>query len=131
MAGSCLLAIAACGTASVQKPSKQPGVSLAGMIIRNDLAYSVRDVMITIPASGAFAGCGNITQKSDCRTSFETVDYSGNPMVVSWTERGQAHSTGEFDVKPDSDFDRSKPAWLEVTIFAAGQAGAKLVQNQD
>ena len=98
-------------------------------MIHNKLPYPVTDVMINVPETGAFAGCGNIMPKTDCRTSFESVDYSGKAMVVSWKERGQPQKTGEFVLKPGSGLDISQPAWLEVTIFAAGQAGATFIQT--
>jgi len=125
---ACVLMLAACASAPVAEVSSRPAVSIAGMIIRNDLLYPVTEVMINVPETGAFAGCGNIMPESSCQTSFETVDYSGHAMVVSWKEYGQSHSTKEFVVEPGKTIDVYKPAWLEVTIFAAGQAGAKFVQ---
>lgn len=124
----CVLLLPACTAMTVPEPGSQPVLSVAGMIIRNDLVYPVTEVMINVPETGAFAGCGNILPDSHCQTSFETVDYSGNAMVVSWKEYGQAQSTKEFVVEPGGDIDLNSPAWLEVTIFAAGQAGAKFVQ---
>lgn len=120
--------LSACSVVPVPDINSPPALSIAGMIIRNNLLYPVTEVMINVPETGAFAGCGNILPESHCRTSFETVDYSGNAMVVRWKEYGQDHSTKEFVVEPGRDIDVSKPAWLEVTIFAAGQAGAKFVQ---
>jgi hypothetical protein len=120
--------LSACSPVPVPEINPPPALSIAGMIIRNDLLYPVTEVMIMVPETGDFAGCGNILPESNCRTSFETVDYSGNAMVVSWKEYRQEHSTKEFVVEPGKDIDVGKPAWLEVTIFAAGQAGAKFVQ---
>ena len=120
--------LSACSPVTVSEINPLPALSIAGMIIRNDLLYPVTEVMIQVPETGDFAGCGNILPESECRTSFQTVDYSGNAMVVSWKEYGQEHSTREFVVEPGRDIDASKPAWLEVTIFAAGQAGARFVQ---
>jgi hypothetical protein len=123
--------LSACSQVPVPEINPAPALSIAGMIIRNDLLYPVREVMIKVPETGDFAGCGNILPESNCRTSFETVDYAGNAMVVSWKEYGQEHSTKAFVVEPGRDIDVNKPAWLEVTIFAAGQAGAKFVQPSD
>jgi hypothetical protein len=125
---ACFLLLSACSAMPVPEANPRPVLSIAGMMIRNDLLYPVTEVMITVPETGAFAGCGNIMPQTDCRTSFETVDYSGNAMVVSWKEYGQAYSTKEFVVEPGKAIDLNRPAWLEVTIFAAGQAGAKFVQ---
>ena len=65
---------------------------------------------------------------SECSTGFESVDYLANAMKVSWKEYGAPHETDEFVVKVPEGLDRGKPAWLEVVIFAKGQAGAKLTQ---
>jgi hypothetical protein len=124
----CFSLLAACTAVPVSDTSSQPALSIAGMIIRNGLLYPVTAVLIKVPDTGAFAGCGNILPESHCRTSFEAVSYSGNAMVVSWKEHGQDYSTGEFTVEPGKEIDVSKPTWLEVTIFAAGQAGARFVQ---
>lgn len=98
------------------------------MVIKNGLAFPVKDVMITIPATGAFAGCGNILPRSECRTGFEAVDYFANAMIVSWTEYGKPHQTDEFVIEIPESLDRGQPVWLEVVVFAMGQAGATLVQ---
>lgn len=125
---SCFLLVSACSAVPAPEVSSQPVVLIAGMIIRNELLYPVTGVMIEVPETGAYAGCGNILPESNCRTSFEAMDYSGSAMVVSWKEYGQDHSTKEFTIEPGKDIDVSKPAWLEVRIFAAGQAGARFVQ---
>ena len=98
------------------------------MVIRNELPFPVTDVMINIPATGVFAGCGNIMQRSECRTSFEVVNYAGNALVVSWKEYGKPHKTGEIVMDFPEDLVAGRPAWLEVVIFAMGQAGAQLIQ---
>jgi uncharacterized protein YceK len=105
------------------------GVTIAGMVIRNELMYGVTDVMINVPATGAFAGCGNIMSRSECRISFEAVDYSGHPVAVSWKEYGEPQQTDEFLLETGSDIDPGRAAWLEVIIFARGQAGANLIQE--
>ena len=128
---ACLVLFQGCGISNERTPVEASSVALDGMIIRNELVYPVKNVMITVPVTGNFAGCGNIMPRSDCRTRFEAVDYAGNAMLVNWTEYGQQHSTKEFTVEPGSEISRSGTAWLEVTIFAPGQAGAKLVQAQD
>jgi len=115
-------------TANQPEPAAPTGVFMEGMVIRNELPYPVTDVMINIPATGAFAGCGNIMQRSECRTSFEAVDYTRNALVVSWKEYGKAHQTGKFVMDIPEDMIAGMPAWLEVVIFATGQAGGKLIQ---
>jgi hypothetical protein len=119
----------ACVSATpVQEPTGPTGIVLEGIVIRNELLYPVKDVMINVPATGAFAGCGNIMPRSECRTRFEAVDYAGNALVVSWKEYGKPHTTGEFDIDIPQHLDPGIPAWLEVIVFAKGQAGAKLIQ---
>ena len=118
-----------CATNSGDREQAEPtGIVVAGIIIRNELAFPVTDVMINVPATGAFAGCGNIMARSACRTTFEAVDYYAHKMVVSWKEYGQAHQTGEFVMQQQDDLDPGRSAWVEVSIFAMGQAGARLIQ---
>lgn len=128
---ACFPLLSACSRVTVPEAGSRPGVSIAGMSIRNDLPYPVTEVMIRVTETGAFAGCGNILPESACRTSFEAVDYSGNAMTVSWKEHGQEHSTKDFVLEPGIDIDTGRPAWLKVTIFAPGQAGARFVQLPD
>lgn len=125
---ACLFLLSACSPVTVTEIESRPDVWIAGMTIRNDLPYPVTAVMIKIPATGAFAGCGNILHQSACRTSFEAVAYSGEDMLVSWKEHGQEHSTKEFALEPGIDIMVDKPVWLDVTIFAPGQAGARFAQ---
>ncbi len=104
---------------------------IEGIEIRNSLSWSVTDVMVEVPATGRFAGCGNLMARSSCRTSFEEVDYRANPIVIRWRERGQPHQTGEFVVQVPEGMRPGQLAWIEVIIFAPGQAGAKLVPAPD
>ena len=125
----CALILGGC-SATGQAPEKPPaaGIAIEGMLIRNELAYPVTDVMIDVPATGAFAGCGNILPRSECSTSFQHVDYPGHAMVVSWKEYGAPQKTPEFLLKIPAGLDSARPVRLEVVIFAQGQAGATLVQ---
>jgi hypothetical protein len=125
----CLAVLQACAPIARGPEQAEPsGIVIEGMVIRNELQFPVTDVMINVSATGAFAGCGNIMQRSECRTSFEQVDYADSAVVVSWKEYGQPHNTGEFVIDIPEEFDTGKPAWLEVVIFAMGQAGARLIQ---
>jgi hypothetical protein len=126
----CLTAAGLPGCASgpaATAPSGAPGIAIEGLVIRNDLAYSVTDVMIDVPATGAFAGCGNILARSECRTTFQQIDYRGNGLVVSWKEHGQPQKTDEFVVRPPTDASPGDAFMVEVVVFAPGQAGARLV----
>lgn len=127
----CLAALLAQGCSSVEvlkKPAENPVVVVEGMLIRNQLPFPITDVMINVPATGAYAGCGNVMPRSECRTSFEKVDYKANALVVSWKEYGKPHQTGEIVLALPGGLDPTRPAWLEVVVFAMGQAGAQFVQ---
>ncbi|RPH97586.1 MAG: hypothetical protein EHM68_07685, partial [Lysobacterales bacterium] len=85
-----------CATAAAGgSRASPPGVIIEGIEIRNELAYPVTDVMIEVPATGAFAGCGNLLPRSGCSNAFAGVDYRSNAVVIRWKERGAEHSTGE------------------------------------
>lgn len=119
--------LAGCAGDSPPRPSggAVPAISVVGVVIENGLAYGVTDVIIEAPASGAFAGCGNLLPRSSCSNRFQDLEYRGNPVVVRWTERGVSHQTPEFVVKA-----RGEPSpgeyIVRVVIFAPGQAGAEL-----
>lgn len=124
-----LFLIAACSASPpVEDEAGLPGVEVAGIVIKNRLAFPITDVLIQSPASGNFAGCGNILPRSECSTSFESIDYQRDELVITWKEYGDPKTTGEFVVDVPANLDTGRPAWLEVVVFAMGQAGARLVQ---
>jgi hypothetical protein len=84
--------------------------------------------MIEVPATGAFAGCGNVLPRTACSNAFPGVDYRSNAVLVNWRERGAAHSTGEFVIEIPDTLKSGEAAVVEVVIFAPGQAGARLIQ---
>lgn len=103
-------------------------LAIRGLRIRNELPYAVTDVLVTVPATGAFAGCSNVLAHTECSTSFRSMAYRGNPMVVTWKERGKPQHTDEFVVEEPEDLLPGADARLDVIIFAPGQAGAKLAE---
>lgn len=117
-----------CSTAE-PKPvqPESSGINIEGIIIRNQLAYPVTDVMVEVPATGDFAGCGNIFQRTACSTSFPAADYRRNAIVIRWKEHGEPQSTDEFIVTVPDGIVPGTNAWLEVIVFAKGQAGARLI----
>lgn len=122
------LALSACaGTGPEQAPSFTP-VDVRGIVIWNHLPYTVRDVMVETPATGRFAGCGNIMPKTKCQTSFPAQQYAGNELLVSWTERGEPQATEPFALKRPVGAPVDAAFWLVVEVFAPGQAGARLAQ---
>lgn len=121
--------IAGCSAVPTEpRADNAAGIHVEGIIIQNGLYYPVTDVMVEVPATGGFAGCGNIIQRTECRTSFPARDYRGNPVVVSWKEHGNPHQTDPFVVKLPETAAAGDVFWLEVVVFSAGQAGARLVQ---
>lgn len=123
-----MLVVCACSPVR-EKAAKSTGsgIDIDGIIISNELLYPVTDVMVEVPATGNFAGCGNILGRSQCSTSFPSAEYRQNAIVVSWKEYGKPHRTAEFVVRIPAGMQPGSVAWLEVIVFAAGQAGAKLV----
>lgn len=124
---ACLLAVA-CAPAPPKPVVVEPGIEVVGIVIRNALAYSVHDVMVQVPATGRFAGCGNIVQNTECRTSFPAIEYGKNTLLVTWTEHGEPQATEEFVVEPPAGTHPGDSLWLEVVIYNKGLAGARLVQ---
>lgn len=122
-----LLAASLLACAGAPKRDDTVVAEIDGIVIRNQLAYPVHDVMVEVPATGAFAGCGMILRRSQCSTSFPAAAYRRNPLVVRWTEYGEARATDEILLEAPAGESAGAGWWLEVLIFAPGQAGARLV----
>ena len=125
-----LLWLISCTATSSVTPGTT-GIVIDRVVIRNELALSVTEVTIMVPASGNFVSCGNIVARSECSTTFPGRDYFANAVVINWKEYGEPHSTDEFVIEIPDDMDRGIAATLEVIIFNRGQAGARLVTRQD
>lgn len=124
-------ALAAALPACVNTPGREgvtagPPLVITGVVIRNELPYTVNDVMIEAPASGSFAGCGSIVPRSECSNTFQGVDYQANPVVIRWKEHGQPHQTDEFRISLPEPPKAGRTYVIEVIVFAPGQAGARL-----
>ena len=130
MAGLAAALLAGCAVprSGVGK-SDIPVLVIDGIVIRNELVYPVTEVMIEVPATGAFAGCGNVLPRTACANAFPGVDYRSNAVLVHWREHGAAHSTGEFVIEIPDTLRPGEAAVVEVVIFAPGEAGARLIQR--
>lgn len=123
------VAACACANIQVKTPETLPsGMEIEAIVIRNELPYGVTDVQILAVNTGRFAGCGNLMAGTACRTDFETTALYAGKAVVTWKERGEPQTTGEFVIEAPDRVDPSRPAWLEVIIFAPGDAGARIEQ---
>lgn len=130
LCGLTVLGFTACSPILPREESLSPApVVIEGIVIRNQLSRAVTDVMVEVPATGGFAGCGNLMARSSCSTSFQQVDYRSHPIVIRWREQGQPHATDEFVVRIPENTPPGQLAWIEVIIFAPGQAGARLLPN--
>lgn len=125
-----LLVLPSCVSSPEQPKQPEPtGIVIDGIRIQNGLRYTVTDVMILVPATHGFAGCGNILPRTACSNTFPDVQYRENAVVISWKEHGEPQQTDEFIVEARSDLRPNVSTWMEVTIFAPGQAGARLIQE--
>lgn len=124
----CALVLWACAAESKHAGKTAPGIAIEGIKIINQLGATVTDVQILVPLTGNFVSCGTIVRHTSCSTSFPGRQYERSPVQVSWKEQGQAHATGNFVIQPPANLDLARPMWIEVVIFAPGQAGAKMVQ---
>jgi len=123
------LLVSACSAPSGRPGGSAPALAIDGIRIINKLDMTVTDVQILVAATGDFVGCGAILRNTACSTSFPGRQYERKPVQVTWKEQGQAHATPNFVIEPPANLDFTRPVWIEVVIFAPGQAGAKLVQH--
>lgn len=129
--GLCLAVLSACATDPTRDPRPAiPGILVEGFAIRNDLPYTLNDLIIEIPATGAFAGCGTIPPRSECSNTFEHVDYRGHAAIIRWTEHGEPQRTDEFVLDLPEGVLPGDVLVLEIVVFAPGQAGARLRERR-
>jgi hypothetical protein len=129
LAGGLIALLSACTSAAPREGlESKRAVVIVGVVMRNELAYPVTDVMIEVPATGSFAGCGTVLPRAECRNTFQEVDYRGDAVVVRWRERGELHQTDEFSINPSAGTRPGEVFSVEVVVFAPGQAGARLVE---
>jgi len=121
------LQLPACSTVT-DIPQAEAVVEVGGVIIRNQLGFSVTDVQVLAISSGNFVTCGTVLARSTCSTGFPDRFYSKGKLRVTWKESRVPQSTDEFTIEPDDDIDINRPAQVEVIIFSPGQAGVRLVQ---
>jgi hypothetical protein len=126
-AALCVLVLIACAGAG----SYVSAVQIDGMMIRNQTQMWVSAVRVLLPATGGFVSCGNIAPGSMCSTSFPQAAYTGDPVEITWSQAGQIHSTGPFEMQLPDDLDAGRTASVSVVIAAPGSAGAVITQHQE
>lgn len=123
----CLVLSACAARGTGREHLTGPVLQIAGVEIYNGLPYSVHDVVILVPSSGDYVSCGQILPDTSCSTTFPARDYRENPVQLSWTEHGVPQSTKPFKLGAPSGAKSGQGAYIRVEVFAAGQAGAKLL----
>jgi len=101
------------------------------MVMENQTEMYLSAVSLMVPATGGFVSCGTITPGTTCSTTFPEVEYSGNPVEVTWRQAGQAHTSGLFHLQIPTDLDKRKPAEVRVVISGLDAAGAIIIQRPD
>jgi len=124
----CILSLSACATGTV---TREPQIRISGMVMENQTEMYLSAVSLMVPATGGFVSCGTITPGTTCSTTFPEVEYSGNPVEVTWRQAGQAHTSGLFHLQIPTDLDKRKPAEVRVVISGLDAAGAIIIQRPD
>ena len=124
---ACCLLVSACalGPGVDAKP-----VLIDGLKIENRTMLPVSAVRVLVPATGGFVSCSIISAQSMCATTFPETAYSGNPIEISWSQAGQAYSTGQVELSVPVEIAAGVPAMVHIVIAGPGSAGALLVQHQ-
>jgi hypothetical protein len=125
--GLCIL-LSACATGPVRH---EPAIQISGMVMENQTEMYLSSVSLMVPATGGFVSCGTITPGTGCSTTFPEVEYSGNPVEITWRQGGQMHTSGLFRLQVPGDLDRRQPAEVRVVITGPDTAGAIIIQRQD
>ena len=106
-----------------------PSISIIGMQIQNQSRLSVSAVRLLVPVTGKYVSCGNIAPGSGCSTTFPEIEYTGNPVEITWSQGGRIYSTGQITIRLPDQLNEEKSAVVHVVIVAPGSAGAVLVQQ--
>lgn len=124
----CILFLSACASSS---GTREPQIRISGMVMENQTEMYLSGVSLMVPATGGFVSCGAITPGTSCSTTFPEVEYSGNPVEITWRQAGQAQTSGLFRLRVPDDLDKHKPAEVRVVISGTGAAGAIIIQRPD
>lgn len=128
--GICTALLGCVSTDPAQRDGETRAVAISGIVIRNDLPYTVTDVMIEVPETGNFAGCGSILPRAVCRNRFQQRDYQDNAVLIRWREHGEPQQTDAFRIQLPQDARAGTEYLIEVVVFAPAQAGARLVEAE-
>ena len=128
--GVCLALLGCASSVKIESRDAGDAVVISGIAIRNQLPYTVTDVMIEVPETGNFAGCGTILPGAVCRNRFQQLDYRDNAVVIRWREHGEAQQTDEFRIQLPEHARAGAEYLIEVIVFAPAQAGARLVEAE-
>jgi hypothetical protein len=123
--GLYVLSLLACAPLSVDKALP---LRIEGMQIENQTQVNVSAARLLVPVTGKYVSCGNIPPGAMCATTFPEIEYTGNPVEITWSQAGQIFSTGQFTVKLPDEWAEDKPAIVLVVIAGPGSAGAMIVQ---
>lgn len=121
-------ALSACATGPV---TRDPKLQISGMVMENQTQMYLSAVSLMVPATGGFVTCGTITPGTQCSTTFPEVEYSGNPVEISWRQGGQVHTSGLFHLQIPTGIDKRKPVEVRVVITGPDTAGAIFVQRPE
>ncbi len=97
--------------------------------MRNELSFRITDVQVLVPRTGEFVSCGSVFPGTACAAAFPQRDYRGDPLSVTWRERGEPQSVEDFVLEVPAGLDTGRPVWLQVVIFSPGNAGARLLSE--
>lgn len=103
-------------------------LQIEGLVIENKSQMWVSSVRIMVPATGNFVSCSTITPQTKCSTTFPERGYSGTPVEITWSQGGQAHTSGEFTIQLPAGLDYARPARVLAVITGPGMAGAMITQ---
>ena len=126
LSGIPFFVLLACGPIPVKTDM---ALQIEGLVIENQSTMFVTAVRLLVPATGNFVSCGNIPPGLSCSTTFPERNYVGNAVEITWSQAGQIHSTGPFDVATPDDIETDKPALVRVVITGPGPAGAMVIQR--
>ena len=119
-------ALSGCAS-SPENAYKDIDLKISGLAIINRTQTYISAAQLMVPATGNFMSCGSIAPGNICSTAFPEREFTGNPVVISWTMGSRIHNTGELTVVPSEEVIEKGFAVVRVMIVGQGVAGLELL----
>jgi hypothetical protein len=122
-----LLGLLSACSASGERQAVKGQLLIDSLSFQNQSRSMISGIQLLVADTGEFVSCGNIPPGGVCANTFPGRVFRGSPVEVSWTQAGQAWSTGAMRLSVGDDVAAAGAATVQVVVVAPGSAGVLLV----